>query len=141
MNLELFIQAIERMGAIFVSYNEETHIMKIDIPVGCSFDDDIYIKRTARMLRKGIHPDAKLHIKRITQIKTIAFEDDINAMFSTMFSSIHEIDPDNFLMLRNEILRKCNITMQKLSDSIADGLIEGYSVEMQMDRVKKELGI
>lgn len=149
MNQEISTQAVvevlTRMGAIYRGCNDHLGIMKFDIPETCILHDNKdHLKYIAWTVNR-ITP-YKLAVRRMGDVKAkpetsdrpkMAFEDEINEMIRDVtHTRALGFNDAEFIRLRDIALKQSNMTMQSISDRLADGLIQGMSIECQIAQLK-----
>lgn len=143
------VEALQKMGAVYRGCNDHLGIMKFDIPESSVLHDNKDHLKYIAWTVKRITP-YKLAVRRMGEVKAkaktmndtqtkskIAFEDEINDMIREVtHTRALGFNDAEFIRLRDIALNKANMSMQSISDRLADGLIQGLSIECQIEQLK-----
>jgi threonyl-tRNA synthetase len=136
----LFVKALEKIGGIFVKHDKEKNMVMFDIPEGSRIDRPNTLKNASRQLKAIINSNTRLAVRRLPiERPKVAYEDEINGMLRKLMNNHAFATEDEFISCRDEVFKRSGASMKKISDLLADGLILGMSIDMQLDRVMKEL--
>lgn len=154
--VELMIRGLKQLGCKFIGLNDDLMKMKFDIPEDSVLYDNkemlsFYswnVKRlTPYQLAVRKVPNKSTDNKKSATTETIAFEKEIKLMFQDIFNEIakiagadHSVDimnDEGYITLMNEALNSIGgMSIKNISDRLAMGLINGDSIESQLEEIK-----
>lgn len=152
-----FIKSLTRHGATYRGISTDGTYLKFDIPSSSQLAEEADVMKFMSRLCESItnysirvrwmdangNPVKKSKaepkrepMKHSPHKKgTVAYEEEINEMIrSVVTANVSDVE---FIRVRDRCLESRGMTIQTFSDKLMEGLLDGHSIESQLNRIKE----